>query len=82
MQYMLITYQTSDYRYKQYAVVPALYVSDLVDWLRLSECAEVVSVTDNPVQELPGISAFKPPENWPSYRACSDYIRVSDLLTA
>jgi len=71
MVYSLITYRTTDYRYKQYAVVPGLYLSDLLDWLKLSESAEIVSVTDNPVRELPGISAFRPPENWPSYRTCS-----------
>ena len=80
MNWMLVTYRTTDYRYKMYAVVPALYVSDLLDWLKLSESAEIVSVTDNPVRELPEISAFRPPENWPSYRTCEDYIRVSDLL--
>jgi hypothetical protein len=80
MNWMLVTYRTTDYRYKMYAVVPALYVSDLLDWLKLSESAEIVSVTDNPVRELPGISAFRPPENWPSYRACEQYILVSDLV--
>lgn len=80
MKYTLIIYQTTDYRYNMYAVVPELYVSDLLEWLRLSESAEIVSVTDNPVHERPGISAFKPPEHWPSYRACENYIHTVKLL--
>lgn len=76
MQYMLVTYRTTDYRYKQYATVPILYISDLCDWLKLSESAEIVSVTDNPHR----ISDLLAPGDWPSYWICADYIRVSDLL--
>ena len=76
MQYKLVTYRTSDYRYNQYAVVPTMWLSDLLDWLKLSESAEIVSVTDN----LRGIPDLLVPETWPSYRTCLDHVRVSDLI--
>ena len=84
MQYRLVKYRTSDYRYDQYAVVPDLYLSDLLDWLTLSESAEIVSVTDNypGLSDVPASIALLAPDNWPSYRTCADYIRVSDLVAS
>lgn len=76
MSVTLVTYRTSDYRYNQHAVVPTSWLSDLLKWLTLSECAEVVSVAHN----LRGLSDLVVPDSWPSYQTCSDYIRVSDIL--
>jgi hypothetical protein len=76
MKYQLVKYRTLDYRYNRYAVIPVAYISDLLHWLKFSESAEIVSVTDNPN----GISDFLAPEAWPSYRTCMDCIRTVSLL--
>jgi len=47
MQKTLVKYRTSDYQYNQYAVIPTLYLSDILQWLKLSEHSEIVSVTHN-----------------------------------
>lgn len=73
MKMTLIKYRTTDTPYNQYAVVPTSWLSDLLDWLMLSESAEVVS-TDNCDE------AAILPITWPSYQTCSEAIRVSDLV--
>jgi len=80
MNYSLITYRTTDYRYNRHAVVPTLYVSDLLDWLRLSECAEIVSVCDNHTRKLSGQAEFEAPMDWPSYETCERYIQTVSLV--
>lgn len=76
MKYQLVRYRTSDYRYNRYAVVPVAYVSDLLHWLKFSESAEIVSVTDSSF----GLSDFVAPKAWTSYRMCEDCIRTVSLL--
>ena len=71
---ILVKYRTSDVSYNQYAVVPPLWLSDLLKWLTLSESAEIVSTTYN-VDDGPIL-----PRDWPSYRSCADYVRISDLV--
>jgi hypothetical protein len=80
MNKTLIKYRTKDQqgmctliRTNQYAVVPTSWLSDLLDWL-LSEEATIVSTTHN---EDNGLIL---PTEWPHYRACLDYAKVSDVL--
>jgi hypothetical protein len=75
MQWTAIKYRTNDTRTNRYARIPTIWLSDFLDWLTLSEHT-VVRVTDNPA----GWSGLTAPQDWPSYRACDDYIRVSDLV--
>ena len=77
MDYRLVKYRATDYRYNQYAVIPITYLSDLVDWLTLSESAEIVSVTDN----IRGVPEFLATQEWPSYRTCANHVLLSDMLT-
>jgi len=81
MNKTLVKYRTSDYRYNHYAVIPTSYLSDLLQWLRLSESAEIVSTTDN-VDGVFRQSGFIIPTNWPSYRSCLECIWLSDLMVA
>lgn len=79
MKCMLVTYQTVNRPYNQYAVVPNIYVSDLLGWLSEQE-ATIQSVT----QHTPGTDkkpsvCLLPPE-WPSYRACDDFMRTLELV--
>lgn len=74
MTMTLIKYRTPNVSYNQYAVVPTLWLSDLLDWLRLSEQATVIGKTHN----HEGGSLL--PINWHSYRACQEAIHISDLM--
>jgi len=76
MKMILVKYRTSDHQYNQYAMVPSIYISDLCDWLKLSECAEIISV-ENPPHE---ISDFFAPKTWPSYGTCEEFVRVRRLV--
>jgi len=75
MNYQLVTYRTTDHRFNQHAVVPDLYVSDLLTWLKLSEHATIIRVTDNR-----NATRMVVPDNWPSYSDCEDYVRISDIV--
>lgn len=75
MNMTLIKYRTESTPYNKYAVVPTCWISDLVYWLTLSEGAKIVS-TDNNVTGDPMV-----PINWPSYEACINAIRLSDLIS-
>ncbi len=74
MSTTLVKYRTSDVPYNQYAAVPIMFLSDLLDWLQLSESAEIVSVTYN--MELP----FDAPITWPAHSKCSHYSLLSDIM--
>lgn len=75
MNMTLVKYRTTDVAYNQYAVIPTYWLSDLLEWLTLSESAEIV-LTDNGCRSSPIL-----PINWPSYQTCSDSIHISDLLS-
>jgi len=47
MTYKLVKYRTSDYRWNQYAIIPDPYLLDFTDWLKLSECAKIIRISDN-----------------------------------
>lgn len=69
----LVSYRTSDRKHLQFSVVPTIYLSDLLNWLKLSETAEIVRVThncDDPIML---------PEDWPTYQTCLSYNRESEL---
>ena len=70
----LVTYRTPASPHNQYAVVPNMWLSDLLSWLTLSESATIVSKTDN---EDSGAIL---PINWPSYETCRYCLKVSDLM--
>ncbi len=76
MNKILVTYRTTDVSHRQYAIVPTTWLSDLLRWLELSESAEVMGTTYN-VDDDPII-----PAGWPSYRACSDYVRILELAAS
>lgn len=80
MKFKVVEYRTNETPHSQFAVIPDLYLSDLIEWLTLSEDAQIVSTTDNPNPSLDPLSDFHPPVNWPSYRKCSDHVRLSDLI--
>lgn len=73
MDMTLIKYRTKDTPYNQHAVVPICWVSDLIDWLALSD-AELISRTDNVDSD-----AILPIE-WFNYRTCNDYIKTLELV--
>lgn len=74
MKMTLVKYRTTDVPHNQYAAVPIIYLSDLLEWLRLSECAEIVEVTDN--LEL----SFAAPITWPAHDMCSYHHELSDIV--
>ena len=76
MQKTIVRYRTTDYRYNQFAVVPTSWLSDLLEWLKLSECAEIVSTTDNEDSD------YILPSTWPSYQTCLDYCSVSNIVAS
>lgn len=63
----LVTYRTNK-GYRKYAVVPTIWLSDFIPWLSGQENVEVIGreQTDD------GLII---PTDWPSYRACMDYVR-------
>ncbi len=74
MSTTLVKYRTSDVPFDQHAAVPAIYITDLIDWLNLTESAAIASVTydtDHP---------FDAPEEWPSHSRCSHYSLLSDIM--
>lgn len=71
-----VTYRTTDVSHNQYAIVPTIWLSDLLRWLTLSETAEIVGTTYNVDNEA------VLPINWPSYQTCQDAIRISDAVHA
>lgn len=73
MNMTLIKYRTKDTPHNQHAVVPICWVSDLIDWIRISD-AYLVDRTDNVDGE-----AILPIE-WLSYRMCRNYINNVSLL--
>jgi len=70
----LVTYRTTDTPYNQYAVVPTIWVSDLTEWLTLSETAEIIGVSHNCDDGL------IIPTDWPNYEVCRYQAQVSDLM--
>ncbi len=77
MDYTLVTFRTTDYRYKQFAAVPNIYLPDLLDWIRdLPDFVEIVSIRDN--YDGPGIV----PVSWPSYGECMNYIRTLAVVAS
>ena len=74
MSMTLIKYRTTETPYNQYAVVPTIWVSDLLHWLTLSESAEIIS-TDNNCDDGAIL-----PISWPSYETCRDCMRISDIV--
>jgi len=73
MQNTLVIYRTNDYRYRKYAIVPTIWLSDLLGWLHENDTTEVIGTT-------PTSYKLRVPECWPNYRACLDYARVADLI--
>jgi hypothetical protein len=82
MPYKMVKYRTKGGRFYSYAVVPALFFSDLVDWLRLSEQATIISTTDNhsEIKLVSEISDLSAPESWPSYQQCKGFLLFSEML--
>jgi len=80
MKYQLVVYKVSDRQNNQYAVIPVSFLPDFLDWLQLSECAEVLSVTVDTTRTLSGKPEFRAPTDWPSYQTCVDRILISELL--
>lgn len=74
MKMTLIKYRTPDTTYNQFAVIPAIWLSDIIHWLTISESARIVS-TDNDCDNDAIL-----PMDWPSYETCLDSIRISNLL--
>ncbi len=74
MSTTLVKYRTSDVPYNQYAAVPIMFLPDLLNWLELSESAEVVSVSHD--REVP----FDAPTTWPAHRECAHYYTLSDII--
>ncbi len=61
------------YTYTSYAVIPTIWLSDLLQWLSDIE-ATVLETTDN-CDHNPRL-----PITWPSYETCSYCIKVSDVI--
>lgn len=76
MKMRLVQYRTFAERHNNYAVIPDLYLSDFLGWLKLSELGDIVKVTDNP-SDTYGLTA---PEAWPSYRNCANYVQTAELI--
>lgn len=75
MNMVLVRYRTDDRPYNNHAVVPAIWLSDLLGWLALSDSTEIISTTHNYRMKEPIL-----PITWPSYRSCKDAIHISDLM--
>lgn len=73
MKMTLIAYRTNDCSYNSFAVVPTSFFSDLEQWLRFSECADIVWTTHN-IDDR-----FDAPKEWPNYETCLDHLRISAL---
>ena len=81
MQMTLVKYRTiradelirTDKWNWEYAVVPTIFLSDLLKWLSDTE-AELAETTDNVQYDA------RLPINWPSYETCSYCMQVSDAL--
>ena len=80
MTYKRVAYRTTDNRNLRFAVVPSMFISDLLDWLTLSETAEIVSICDDYTRTLSGQPEFVAPPEWPSYRTCAQYIHTVSLV--
>ncbi len=74
MRYSCVTYRTPGNPYHRYAVVPNLFLPDLLDWLKLSEFTITSLVRARDTQKLLA------PEEWPSYGHCKGYIHSVELL--
>ncbi len=68
------TYNQGDIRVDTvYAVVPTIWLSDLLEWLSDME-SEVIETTDN-YDHAPRL-----PISWPSYETCMYCMQVSDVI--
>ena len=76
MNMTLIKYRTKYLAYNQYAVVPTHWLSDFLDWLTLSELAEIVSTDNNTTH------GYSLPSRWPNIGPCLDEMVISDLIAA
>jgi len=72
----LVTYRTTDVPHNQYIVVPTIWLSDLLQWLTLSESAEVIGTSHNCKDKA------MLPINWPGYQTCCDDVRISDAMNS
>ena len=76
MKTRLVQYRTFSEVDNNYAMIPDIYLPDFLEWLKLSELSDIVTVTDNPNDRY----GFVAPESWPSYRNCADFIRTVELV--
>lgn len=74
MQKTLVRYRTNDVPCVRHAVVPTLWLSDLLEWLQLSEEAVVIGITHD---ENHGLII---PMDWPGYRTCLQYSNNVSLV--
>lgn len=66
-------YATTDKWYTHYAVIPTIWLSDLLQWL--SDIDAVVCATADNVD-----FDTRLPINWPSYETCHYCMQVSDAI--
>jgi hypothetical protein len=76
MNQTLVKYRTEGKTHNEYAVVPTLWLLDLLDWLRFEAGAEIIETTHNMVD------TFDAPTNWPCYQTCKEYVTFSDLMAS
>jgi len=81
MTYNLVFYRLPDSPYNQHALIPALYLSDLLSWLKRDCNAEVVRITDDYRASIGGALKVIAPHEWTSYRACVAYVSTVTLLS-
>ena len=75
MKMTIITYRTKiSGSHNQFAIVPDIWLSDLLHWLVISELATIVSKSDTN-DDRPII-----PTDWPSYQTCIECIKIGQLV--
>ena len=74
MEMTVVHYRTTYVSYNQYAVIPTPWLSDLLDWLTLSESAEIVSVKNSTDK------AVLIPNKWPACHACGTHCMFEAVL--
>lgn len=78
MSMALVKYRTPGSSHNRFAVVPEIWLSDLMEWLKLSGSA----YGPMPITMMPRLSDLVAPDNWPNYQACNTYMQTVNLLEA
>lgn len=83
MKFKRIQYRTPDLLVDRWAIIPELYESSFLRWLRAGDSAKIVAITEHDLITAPVtrvLSELAAPRDWPDYRECARYVSTATIM--